>query len=143
VSTTAPSPATSKPGVRAAHPAKVPFIVFTSYPNLLPAPNANISFTTCPDAAHLNAAQIAYLSSLLQLQFQTLQGAVGGMRGVAVADVTDALAGHRWCSSDLWAYGGSVLALNLQSGAPSHPTAQGQQAVANIVLKSIPSNPTG
>ena len=97
----------------------------------------------CPDAAHLNQAQIAYLSSLLQLQLQTLQGAVGGMRGVAVADVTGALAGHQWCSSDPWAYGASVLALNPQSGAPVHPTPQGQQAVARIVLNAVPSKSTG
>ena len=128
---------------QAAHPTKVPFIVFTSYPNPLPAPGANISFTACPDAAHLGAGQIAYLSSLLQLQLQTLRGAVGGMKGVAVADVTGVLAGHQWCSSDPWAYGASVLALNLQSGAPVHPTAQGQQAVAQVVLEAIPSNPTG
>jgi GDSL-like Lipase/Acylhydrolase family len=128
---------------QAAHPSKVPFIVFTGYPNPLPAPNANISFTACPDAAHLGAAQISYLSSLLQLQLQTLQGAVGGMKGVAVADVTGVLAGHQWCSSDPWAYGASVLALNPQSGAPVHPTVQGQQAVAQVVLKAIPSKPTG
>jgi hypothetical protein len=128
---------------QAARPSKVPFVVFTGYPNPLPAPNADISLTACPDAAHLNQAQIAYLSSLLQLQLQTLQGAVGGMRGVAVADVTGALAGHQWCSSDPWAYGASVLALNPQSNAPVHPTAQGQQAVAQVVLKAIPSNPTG
>jgi hypothetical protein len=127
---------------QAAHPSKVPIVVFTSYPNPLPAPNANVAFTACPDAAHLNQAQIAYLSSLLQLQLQTLQGAVGGMRGVAVADVTGALAGHQWCSSDPWAYGASVLALNPQSGAPVHPTPQGQQAVARIVLNAVPSKPT-
>ncbi len=128
---------------QAAHPSKIPFVVFTSYPDPLPAPGADISFTACPDAAHLSAAQIAYLSSLLQLQLQTLRGAVGGMRGVAVADVTGSLAGHRWCSSDPWAYGASVLALNLDSGAPVHPTPQGQQAVAQAVLKVIPSNPMG
>jgi lysophospholipase L1-like esterase len=127
---------------QAAHPSKVPFVVFTSYPNPLPAPNANIAFTACPDAAHLGAAQIAYLSSLLQLQLQTLRGAVGGMRGVAVADVTGALSGHQWCSPDPWAYGASVLALDPSSGAPVHPTAQGQQAVAQMVLKAVPSNPT-
>ncbi|HWC37695.1 MAG TPA: hypothetical protein VG476_04150 [Acidimicrobiales bacterium] len=127
---------------QAAHPSKVPFIVFTSYPNPLPTPGADVSFTACPDAAHLNAAQIAYLSSLLQLQLQTLQGAVGGMRGVAVADVTGVLAGHEWCTPDPWAYGASVLALNLDSGAPVHPTAQGQNAVAQTVLKAIPSHPS-
>src|SRR5205823_6092414 len=115
----------------------------TGYPNPLPAANANISFTACPDAAHLGAPQIAFLSSLLQLQLRTLQGAVGGMKGVAVADVTGVLAGHQWCSADPWAYGASVLALNLQSQAPVHPTAQGQHAVAQVVLKAIPSNPNG
>jgi hypothetical protein len=128
---------------QAAHPSRVPFVVFTSYPNPLPAPNADVSFTACPDAAHLNQAQISYLSSLLQLQLQTLQGAVGGMRGVAVANVTGALAGHQWCSSEPWAYGASVLALNPQSGAPVHPTPLGQQAVAKVVLEAIPSKPTG
>ncbi|HEY1635836.1 MAG TPA: SGNH/GDSL hydrolase family protein [Acidimicrobiales bacterium] len=128
---------------QAAHPSKVPFVVFTSYPNPLPAPNADISLVACPDAAHLNQAQIAYLSSLVQLQLQTLRGAVGGMRGVAVADVTGALAGHQWCSSDPWSYGASVLALNPSSNAPVHPTAQGQQAVAKIVLNAIPAKPAG
>ena len=32
---------------------------------------------------------------------------------------------------------------SLQSQAPVHPTAQGQHAVAQVVLKAIPSNPTG
>jgi hypothetical protein len=128
---------------QAAHPSRVPFVVFTSYPNPLPAPNADISVTACPDAAHLNQAQIAYLSSLLQLQLQTLRGAVGGMHGVSVADVTGALSGHQWCSPDPWAYGASILALDPQSGAPAHPTPQGQQAIAQVVLTALPSNPKG
>lgn len=126
---------------RAAHPSKVPFVVFTSYPNPLPASSADISATACPDAAHLGRAQISYLSSLLQLQGETLQGALAGMQGVSVVDVSGALAGHQWCSTDPWAYGASVLALNPQSQAPIHPTASGQQAVAKVVLRAIPSNP--
>jgi lysophospholipase L1-like esterase len=128
---------------QAAHPSKVPFVIFTTYPNPLPPPTADVSLTACPDAAHLSQAQIAYLSSLVLLQSQTLRTAVGGIGGVAVADVTDALAGHQWCSADPWAYGASVLALNPRSNAPVHPTAQGQQAVAQLVLKSLPSNPRG
>ena len=128
---------------QAAKPAKVPFIVFTSYPNPLPPASADISLTACPDVAGLGRAQIQYVSSLVQMQVQTLRQAVGGMKGVAVSDISGALAGHELCSPNPWAYGASVLLLNPDSGAPSHPTAQGQQAIANIVLKSVPSSPSG
>jgi hypothetical protein len=125
---------------QAAHPSKVPSMVFTSYPDPLPPPSADISFTACPDAAHVGPAQISYLRSLIQLQLQTIQGAVGGMRGVAVVDVSQALAGHQWCTADPWAYGASVLALNPQSQAPVHPTTRGQQAIAQAVLRAVPAS---
>jgi hypothetical protein len=128
---------------RSARPSKVPFVMFTDYPDPFPGPNANISFSACPDTGSLRAGQIAYLSSLLRLQRQTLDSAVRGMRGVSVADTSGVLAGHEWCSSDPWAYGLSTLALNLKSQAPVHPTARGQQAIAQVVLRTLPSNPTG
>jgi hypothetical protein len=85
-----------------------------------------------------------------QLSIVSIGDSIASGEGIGYGDTYDSpppppgsqVCRHQWCSSDPWAYGASVLALNLQSGAPSHPTAQGQQAVANIVLKSIPSNPT-
>ena len=46
-------------------------------------------------------------------------------------------------TAEPWAYGASVLALNPRSQAPSHPTPQGQQAISQVVLKALPSNPKG
>jgi GDSL-like Lipase/Acylhydrolase family len=126
----------------AARPSRVPTIVFTTYPDPLPAAEADLSVTACPDAAHLSAAQISYLSQLLDGVTQLLRSSLSGEPGVAIADVSHAFDGHRLCSSDPWAYGPSVLATNPSSNAPYHPTPEGQRAVARIVSAAVPRSVT-
>lgn len=128
---------------RAAKPSKVPFIVFSTYPNPLPAPGADISIGVCPDAAHLNAAQISYLSSLVSRINGDIRSSVAGSSGVAVTDSYGAYAGHQLCSKDPWVYGPSVLLVNPASTAPYHPTPAGQQALAAAVLRVLPPSLRG
>lgn len=124
----------------ASRPRKVPYIVFTTYANPLPAPGTDLSVAACPDAAHLTAAQTAYLTTLLLKVDATLVSAVSKIPGVSVANIDNALAGHRLCSPDPWAYGPSILLTDHSANAPYHPTPQGQRAIASVVLRSIPSS---
>jgi hypothetical protein len=65
---------------------------------------------------------------------------------VGLADISKALSGHTWCSSDPWDYGLSVFTWEdamsyLISGnytlAPFHPTAAGQASIAHDVLQTV------
>ena len=116
---------------------KVPKIVFTTYHQPLPAPDP--SGSACFDAGFLANDKVSYLVSLENTLKTTLTDAVRGLDGVTVADISDVVAGHEWCTSDSWVYGVTVLALNSSSLAPSHPTAVGQAMIANVVAAALPA----
>lgn len=61
----------------------------------------------------------------------------------AIADISNVMQGHEYCTDDPWTYGLSVLLLNDDSQAPFHPTPAGQAAIADIVKQSIPSRAHG
>ncbi|MGH9090434.1 MAG: hypothetical protein ACRDZR_03485 [Acidimicrobiales bacterium] len=113
---------------------KVPKVVFTDYYNPLPT-----GTTTCPDSNYLYPAQIRYLSSLLQELDTTIVQTIDGLGdpNVAVADLSGALDGHEWCTSDPWAYGLSIYQVtspsSFDSQAPFHPTPRGQEQLASLV----------
>lgn len=115
----------------------VPEIVFTTYHRPLPAGLDG----DCWDVWPLSPAEQSYLDSLQATLQQVLEEAVGGLDGVHIADVSDALDGHQWCSEDPWAYGLSVYwrDLALQSQAPFHPTPEGQAAIAEVVEHTVRS----
>lgn len=113
---------------------KVPKIVFTNYPNPLPAPSESVN---CLDLIDLSRAEINYLSSLIGTLSDTLTAAVQGMKGVEVADISGSMAGHKFCTSDPWTYGLTILALNDDSKAPFHPTPEGQAQIAALVEAAI------
>ena len=109
---------------------KVPKIIFTTYHNPLPKPSAP---DDCHDTLDLKRENLDYLSSLLVTLNQTITNTVKELPGVEVADISQVMDGHRWCSDDPWTYGLSVLWLDYKSQAPFHPTRDGQKAIAEIV----------
>ena len=117
---------------------KVPRIVFTTYHNPLPTPEQSIE---CLDLGDLTRAEINYTRTLIATLQDTLVDAVSGLPGVTVADISHALDGHQFCTSDPWTYGLTVLALDTSSNAPFHPTAAGQQAIATIVEATLRGRP--
>jgi lysophospholipase L1-like esterase len=118
----------------AASPARVPKIVFTTYPDPLPPGGAK-----CPDSNALYPEQITYLSSLVQQANTVVTSTITALDqpGVVVADVSDAFAGHTWCTDDPWAYGLSIYSVfnptTFLSQAPFHPTPTGQRRIAALV----------
>lgn len=110
---------------------KVPEIVFTTYYKPLPSSNE------CLDAGLLVEDELSYLTSLQETLNQTLVDAVGDEEGVHIADISDVMDGHGWCTEEPWAYGLSVLADDTASQAPFHPTPDGQEAIAEVVRTTI------
>jgi lysophospholipase L1-like esterase len=115
---------------------KVPRIIFTTYHQ--PLPSAAQS-DECLDLGDLERDEIDYLITLENALKSTLLAAVGGLEGVTVADISNVVEGHEYCTSDPWTYGLSVLVLNDDSLAPFHPTPQGQAAIAAVVKQSLQS----
>ena len=115
---------------------KVPRIIFTTYHQ--PLPSAAQS-DECLDLGDLERDEIDYLITLENALKSTLLAAVGGLEGVTVADISNIVEGHEYCTSDPWTYGLSVLLLNEDSLAPFHPTPQGQAAIAAVVKQSLQS----
>ena len=123
---------------KAASPAKVPKIVFTTYPDPLPAGGAK-----CPDSNALYPEQITYLSSLMEQANAVVTSTIVALHqpGVVVADLSEAFAGHTWCTDDPWAYGLSIYSVfdptTFLSQAPFHPTPAGQRKVAALVTPVV------
>jgi lysophospholipase L1-like esterase len=119
-----------------------PKVVFTTYPDPLPANGAQ-----CPDSKWLRPSQLRYLATLVTKLNREIRTTVKGLDdpNVVVADTDRAYsqrgAQHGWCSKDPWAYGLSVFHLfepdTLHSQAPFHPTPRGQQAIAAIVAPTV------
>ncbi len=115
-----------------------PGVVFTDYYNPLPTPGR-----TCPDVSYLYPKQTAYLSGLLQTLDDHIVSTITALDDpdVSVVDIASALDGHRFCSTDPWAYGLSIYKLDeptsAWSQAPFHPTPAGQQAIADLVEPAV------
>jgi hypothetical protein len=116
----------------------MPKVVFTSYFDPFPTGS-----TSCPDSALLAPTQVSYLSNLLQQLNGDIVRTITGLHlaNVGVVDLSSAFDGHRWCSSDPWDYGSSIISLSnpssLLSQAPFHPTPRGQQQIASRVKPVI------
>jgi hypothetical protein len=117
---------------RGQHAGHVPQVIFSTYPNPLPA--VARSFLACPDAAALGRAQLEFMNQLFVQSNTALREAVDGVAGARVVDLEPAFAGHRWCDRDPWVYGPSILLTNPTSWAPFHATLAGQRAIADRVL---------
>jgi len=116
----------------------VPRVVFTTYYDPLPEGGGS-----CPDSRLLDTQQVSYLSGELTVLDQGMVTSIQSQdeRNVAVVDLIDAFNGHRWCSTDPWAYGLSIYRLtdpaSFLSQAPFHPTPAGQRAIAALVLPAV------
>ncbi len=121
---------------RGAQAGKVPRIIFTTYHQPLPGPSQS---DECLDLGDLTRDEINYLITLENTLKATLLGAVSGLEGVSVADISSVVQGHEFCTGDPWTYGLSVLLQNDASQAPFHPTPKGQAAIAAVLKQSFPS----
>ena len=72
-------------------------------------------------------------------RMNTLIAEVSGLNEVTIADMSNVVQGHEYCTGDPWAYGLSVLLLNDDSLAPFHPTPSGQAAYAAVLKQSFQS----
>ncbi len=120
---------------------ETPKIVFTTYPDPLPAPDQR-----CPDVRYLAPRQVRYLSSLVDRLNTVITDTVDSLDdpNVVVADASDVYTAdgdHTWCSSDPWAYGLSIIDVlrpsSIESQAPFHPTPVGQDAIADVVTSTV------
>jgi hypothetical protein len=119
-----------------------PKIVFTTYPDPLPAPDVR-----CPDVRYLAPRQVRYLSSLVTRMNAVITETIEGLDdpNVVVADASDVYTedgqDHAWCSTDPWAYGLSIIDVlhpsSIESQAPFHPTPAGQEAIADTVVPVV------
>ncbi len=119
---------------RKASPPRVPKIIITNYMDPFP-PNG----VGCADTWPLDNAQLSYFNTLFTALNSTIRSAVIRLNNpnVSFVDISKALGGHTWCTSEPWDYGLSVNlqsgVLNLVSDAPFHPTPAGQAAMARLV----------
>lgn len=116
---------------------KVPRIIFTTYHQPLPG---RMQSRSCEDLGILTDDEIDYLIMLQNHLKTTLTQAVSGLDGVSVADISDVVKGHEYCTEDPWTYGITVLYYNHQSLAPFHPIPQGQAAIAAVLKQSFPGH---
>ncbi len=136
----------------AAAPGTPPLIVFTDYMNPFPAQGH------CPDTEPLSEDQIKFLSTALGVLNGDIKADVTALEpshpNVGFAEISNVLAGHTWCTTDPWDYGLSIYTKSAiaeaalygafrglfgqpLSPAPFHPTPDGQQAIASVVLSVV------
>ena len=118
-----------------ADPAKSPKIVFTNYYDPFPPPGEK-----CPDTWRLTPKQIDYLSARVKELDSVIQSTIAPLTGnkVGFVDLSQAYAGHEWCSNDPWAYGLSIDSiLSHDNPAPFHPTPVGQAKIAKLVIPEV------
>jgi lysophospholipase L1-like esterase len=100
---------------------KPPQVILTGYYNPLSA--------TCTQyQSNITASEIAWLTSETDALNKTIQNVVKKYPFASFAPVD--FTGHDICSGDSWVQG-------LTDPAPFHPTAQGQQAIAQSVLRAV------
>ena len=127
----------------AASPARVPKIIFTDYMDPFPPSG------TCNDTWPLTQAQVSYLNTLVAALNSTIEAAVLELDdpNVSFVQISGALVGHTWCTSDPWDYGlsistgggliSNILSASPTSDAPFHPTPAGQAALAKLVQPEV------
>jgi hypothetical protein len=136
----------------AAAPENPPLIVFTDYMNPFPAQGL------CPDTFPLTEDQVKFLSMQLGVLNSDIKADVTALEpshpNVGFAEISNVVAGHTWCSTDPWDYGLSIYTKSAiasaalyglsrghfgqpLSPAPFHPTPEGQDAIANVVLSVV------
>jgi PKD repeat protein/lysophospholipase L1-like esterase len=127
---------------------KVPVVGLTEYYS--PFPNSYPSPHNCTDISPRSGIGITLTDSEMQYlewgeqQLNSAIAAVGRQfANVVVVPPPPAFAQHRWCSADPWVYGPSIAAPTFRdwsgngSQAPFHPTAEGQQAIADNIAQYL------
>lgn len=136
---------------------KVPLVALTEYYDPFPAayPEGN---DRCVDVdpplpiVGLSAKEMSFLrAGLLQLQ-RSIEQIGRQFPNVVLIRSPVPFRSHRWCSTDPWAYGPSIIAsttgqaTDRENQAPFHPTPDGQRSIAATIANALGSQqrvPTG
>ena len=122
---------------------KIPIVAITAYYS--PFPNSYPTNSSCIDinpnrtlGVTLTNAEMQYLENGLGALNSDIHGVADQYPNVVFVPAPGGFAQHRWCSSDPWVYGPSMISLGqVLSGnvnpAPFHPTPEGQAAIANHI----------
>jgi hypothetical protein len=114
---------------------RVPLVLMTQYYSPFPAYDPkciDLNFTVGPlwfNHEVLTNAEMQFLKKGEQ-RLNTNIAKVASAQHVPVLATDPLFKGHRWCSSNPWAYGPSLESIfHHESAAPFHPTPEGQQAI--------------
>jgi lysophospholipase L1-like esterase len=119
---------------------KVPWVVLTTYYDPFnPDSNKSCNDTYLGLGQGLSAEEITWMRSKMMLMNQYIKDAGATYPKIKIADITAALAGHTFCTADPWIYGISIWFSDFGNPAPFHPTAQGQAAIAEVIVPIIKS----
>lgn len=117
---------------------KLPWVVLTTYYDPFnPDSSKQCADTYLGLGNGLGANEIDWMRSKMQLMNQHIRDAGATYPKAKIADISQALAGHEFCTADPWVYGISIWYSDIGNPAPFHPTAQGQAAIAAVLAPII------
>ena len=113
--------------IKLAFPTKPPTVLVTGYYKLFPVqPTAG----NCTETTNIDEAEISWIKQLQDTIDSRLQTTAKQYDFVQFVSLS--FSGHELCSADPWVQG-------LTAKAPFHPTAAGQAAIADQVIKNLKS----
>ncbi len=119
---------------------KLPWVVLTTYYDPFnPDSSKQCADTYLGLGNGLGANEIDWMRSKMQVMNQYIKDAGATYPKTKIADISQALAGHEFCSADPWVYGISIWYSDVGNPAPFHPTPQGQAAIAAVLSPIIKS----
>lgn len=116
---------------------KVPKIYLTSYFDPFSDDMPTCQDTRLVATASLTPAERSWLKKGLSLLNRNIRSVAAKYSRVIYVDISSVMSGHGFCSSDPWVFGPSILLQNPGVGAPYHPTATGQAAIALRVIEAM------
>lgn len=116
---------------------KVPKIYLTGYFDPFSDDMPTCQDTRLVATASLTPAERSWLKKGLSLLNRNIRSVAARHSSVTYVDISSVMSGHGFCSSDPWVFGPSILLQNPGVGAPYHPTAAGQAAIALRVIEAL------
>ena len=124
VSTASTNIAAALTQIKTTYPTATPRVVVTGYYRLFPASPA----ASCVEMSGIDQSELAWINQLQDDVNAALQTTTTGFSFASYVPIS--FAGHELCTTDSWLQG-------LGDTAPYHPTAAGQQAIADQILASL------